>query len=74
MPVDTVEYSPLKLRAKRDGKANQISLALVLLIASPSDFFPVEPAIDLATNAAVRDSDSDRCPASGCVRRCQCHS
>jgi hypothetical protein len=22
MPVDTVEYSPLKLRAKRDRKAN----------------------------------------------------
>jgi|LFEF01.1.fsa_nt_gb hypothetical protein len=22
MPVDTVEYSPFKLRAKRDGKAN----------------------------------------------------
>ena len=51
------------------GKLTYILLALVLSIASPSDFFPVEPAIDTAPNAVVRDMGSDRCPVSGYVRQ-----
>ncbi|WP_419547375.1 hypothetical protein [Microcystis sp.] len=41
------------------GKLTYISLPLVLSIASPS-FLPVEPAIDTAPNAVVRDSEQYR--------------